>query len=53
MKKDVVMNVGAFPKKISHDWKKTMRITIEGILYSGGVKAIKFQLVSEKNSIGI
>ena len=53
MKKDAVMTVGYFPKKISHDLKKSLRITFEGILYSGGVKVKKFQLVSKKNSIGI
>ena len=53
MKKDVVMTVGYFPKNISRDLSKTLRITLEGILYSGGVKVRKFQLVSKKNSIGI
>ena len=53
MKKDVVMTVGSFSKNVSHDLKKeTLKITLEGILYSGGVKFRKFQLVS-KNSIGI
>ena len=47
MKKDVVMTVGSFPKNISHDLKKSLRITFEGILYSGGVKFKKFQLVSK------
>ena len=53
MKKDVAMTVGSFPKKISCDLKKTLRITLEGILYSGGVKVRKFQLVYKKNSFGI
>ena len=53
MEKDVVMTVGYFPKNISHDLKKSLRITFEGILYSGGVKVKKIQLVSKKNSIGI
>ena len=50
-KKDAVMNVGAFPKNISHDLKKTMKITLERIIYSRGVKVRKFQLVFKKNSI--
>ena len=53
MKKDVVMTVGSFSKKFSRDLRKTLKITLEGILYSGGVKVRKFQLVSKKNSIGI
>ena len=53
MKNDVVMTVGSFSKKVSHDLKKTLKITLEGILYSEGVKVKKFQLVSKKNSIGI
>ena len=48
MKKDVVMTVGYFPKKIYCDLNKTLRITLEGILYSRGVKVGKFQLVSKK-----
>ena len=48
MKKDVV-TVGSFSKKFSHDLKwETLKITLEGILYSGGVKFRKFQLVSKK-----
>ena len=53
MKKNAVMTVGSFPKNISCDLKKSLRITLEGILYSEGVKVGKFQLVSKKNSIGI
>ena len=53
MKKDVVMIVGYFPKMTSCDLKKTLRITSEGILYAGGVKVRKFQMVSKKKSIGI
>ena len=53
MKKDVVMTVGSFSKKISRDLKKTPKITLEGILYSGGFKVRKFQLVYKKNSIGV
>ena len=53
MKKDAVLTVGYFPKNISHDLKKTLRITLGGILYLEGVKVRKFQLVSKKNSIGI
>ena len=48
MKKDVVMTVGSFSKNVSHDLKKTPKITMEGILYLGGVKVKKFQLVSKK-----
>ena len=51
MKKDVVMIVGYFSKKVSHDLKKTLKITLEGILYSRGVKIRKFQLVSNVESI--
>ena len=53
MKKDVVMIVGYFSKKVSRDLKKTLKMTLEGILYLDGVKVRKFQLVSKKNSIGI
>ena len=54
MKKYVVMTAGSFSKKVSRDLKKTMKITLEGITYSGGVKVRKFQLVSKKkNSIGV
>ena len=53
MKKDAVMTVGCFSEKVSRDLKKTLKITLEGILYSGGVKVKKFQLVSKEKSIGI
>ena len=54
MKKNAVMTVGSFSKKVSCGLKKTLKITLEGILYSGGVKVRKIQLVSKKkNSIGI
>ena len=43
MKKDVVMTVGYFYKKVSHDLKRTMKMTLGGIIYSGGVKVRKFQ----------
>ena len=45
MKKDVVMTVGYFSKKVSHDLKKTMNMPLEGVLYSRGVKVRKFELV--------
>ena len=51
MKKDIVMTMGSFSKKVSRDLKKkgeSLKITLEGILYSGGVKVRKFQLVSKK-----
>ena len=48
MKKDVVMTVGYFSKKVSCDLKKILKFTLEGILYSGGVKFRKFHLVSKK-----
>ena len=38
MKKDVVVTMGSFSKKVSHDLKKTMKITLEWILYSGELK---------------
>ena len=52
MKKDVVMNVGSFSKEVSDDLEKkeTLKITLEGMLYSRGVKVRKFQLVSKKKS---
>ena len=37
-----------FLKNVSRDLKKALKITLEGILYSGGVKVRKFQLVSQK-----
>ena len=49
MKKDAMMTVGSFSKKVSCDLKKTLKMTLEGILYSWGVKVRKFQLVSKKN----
>ena len=48
LKKDVMMTMGSFSKKVSHDLKKTLKITLEWILYSGGVKVRKLQLVSKK-----
>ena len=51
MKKDVVMTMGSFSKKVSRDLKKTLKLTLEGILYSGGVKVRKFQLVSNVERI--
>ena len=48
MKKDALMIVGSFSKKVSRDLKKTLKIILEGNLYSGGVKVKKFQLVSKK-----
>ena len=47
MKKDIVMIVELF-SNISHDLKRTLKIKLGGIIYSGGVKFIKFQLVSKK-----
>ena len=47
MKKDIVMIVGLF-SNISHDLKKTMKITLGGIIYSGGVKFRKFQMISKE-----
>ena len=41
MKKDIVMIVGLF-SKISHDLKRTMKITLGGTIYSWGVKFRKF-----------
>ena len=46
MTEDVVMTVRYFSKKVSCDLKKTLKMTLEGILYSRGVKVRKFQLVS-------
>ena len=48
MKKDVVMTVRSFSKKISLDLKKNLKITLEGIFYSRVVKLRKFQLVTKK-----
>ena len=48
MKKDVVMTTGSFSKKASLDLKKTLKMTLEGIIYSRGVKVRKFQLASKK-----
>ena len=45
MKKYIVMTVGFFSKRILHDLKRTLEITLGGIIYSGGVKVKKFQLV--------
>ena len=47
MKKDIVTIVGFF-SKISHYLKRTLKITLGGIIHSGGVKIKKFQLVSKK-----
>ena len=47
MKKDIVIIVGLF-SNISHDLKKTMKITLGGIIYSGGVKFRKFQIISKE-----
>ena len=48
MKKDVVITVGYFSKKVSRNLKKTLKMKLEGILYSLRVKVRKFQLVSKK-----
>ena len=47
MKKDTVKIMGFF-SKIYHDLKITLKITLGGIIYSGGFKVRKFQLVSKK-----
>ena len=47
MKKDIVMIVEFF-SNISHDLKRTLKITLGGIIYSRGVKFRKFQLESKQ-----
>ena len=46
MNKDIVI-VESF-SMISHDLKRTLKITLGGIIYLWGVKFKKFQLVSKK-----
>ena len=46
MKKDIV--IIEFLSKISHDLKRTMKITLGGIIYLGGVKLRKFQMISKE-----
>ena len=46
MRKDIVI-VESF-SKISRDLKRTLKITLGGIIYSGGVKFRKFQMISKE-----
>ena len=47
MKKDIVI-VESF-SNISHDLKRTLKITLRGVIYSGGVKFRKLQMISKEN----
>ena len=46
MKKDIVI-VESF-SNISHDLKRTLKITLGEVIYSGGVKFRKFQTISKE-----
>ena len=46
MKKDIVI-INSF-SKILHDLKRTLKITLGGIIYSWGVKFRKFQMISKE-----
>ena len=48
MKKDIVIMKSV--SNILHDLKRTLKITLGGIIYLGGVKFGKFQLVSKKTN---
>ena len=51
MKKDVVMTVGSFSKRVSHDLNKTLKITLES--YTQGELKSENSHWYPKNSIGI
>ena len=46
MKKNIV--IAESFSKISHDLKRTLKIALGGIIYLGGVKFRKFQMISKE-----
>ena len=55
MKKNIEMMVEFF-SKVSHDLKRTLKLTLEGIIYSGGVYEVIIQRTcckKENNKCGL